>query len=566
MTRRRLLGSNRFLFVTAALWLVVGSAQGQFETRASTPLTSDALATAVGDFNGDGKLDIALCGNALSILLGNGDGTFRPGASMSAVCDALAVADFNNDGIPDLVVAPTGVNNVEVFIGNGGGTFQAPISSPITNSAEFIATGDFNGDHKMDIVIVDLVSVSVLLGNGDGTFQAPSDNLSFLGPHYLAVGDFNGDHNLDVAVAGFYGGSTEWGILLGNGDGTLQDAVSQPLEFTPCSVVTADFNRDGKEDVAVGYCGGASLVALGVGDGTFEPGVTYDGAGDTIIAADFNGDGKLDLVGGPSIGTGVGELLGNRDGTFQAAVTYDSSSNPFAAGDLNGDHRLDVLLSVDIASIVSMLNTGAMQFSPSSAVSFPAQVIGTKSPPQTVTLTNGGTGALTIRSMKTSGSFQTRTTCGSELTTGASCSISAVFAPLKAGGQKGGITIVDSASSKPQFIELYGSATPIETSPNGLQFGKQKVGTQSAPKTVTVTNVGSAAVTFQGVSVNGPNNHDFIESDNCARQTIAPQGSCTVTIIFKPSKTGPESGNLHIRPDRDTVVAPAPLPLRGTGE
>jgi hypothetical protein len=83
---------------------------------------------------------------------------------------------------------------------------------------------------------------------------------------------------------------------------------------------------------------------------------------------------------------------------------------------------------------------------------------------------------------------------------------------------------------------------------------------------VTVTNVGSTAVTFQGVSVNGPNNHDFIESDNCARQTIAPQGSCTVTIIFKPSKTGPESGNLHIRPDRDTVVAPAPLPLRGTGE
>jgi hypothetical protein len=382
----------------------------------------------------------------------------------------------------------------------------------------------------------------------------------------VTVGDFNNDHHLDVAVAGYFGANRNFGILLGNGDGTLQDSLTSPIDYQPCGVVAADFNSDGNEDLAVGLCGVGSLVLLGLGDGSFGPGQIYDGAGGWIIAADFNGDGKLDLVGEPPHVGGVGELLGNGDGTFQSAATYASDGPPAMMGDFNGDRRPDVLLfGAGGPATVSMLNTGAMTFSPTTAVAFPAQLIGTESEPQTVTLTNTGTSAITIRSMKTSGAFQTSTTCGSQLTKGASCSVTAAFAPLKAGGQSGGVTLVDSASSKPQFIELYGSATPIETTPNGLQFGKQKVGTQSPPQVVTVTNLGTMPVTFQGVSFNGPNNHDFSETDNCKKQTIAPQGSCSVTVTFTPSMTGPETANLHIRPDQGTVD-PEPRPMRGTGD
>jgi hypothetical protein len=306
---------------------------------------------------------------------------------------------------------------------------------------------------------------------------------------------------------------------------------------------------------------------LGLGNGSFSPGPIYNGAGGWVLAGDFNGDGRVDLVGGPPPpDKGTAELLGNGDGTFQPVITYPSGDDPFMVGDFNGDNRLDLLLFGEGSpAAIVMLNTGPMQFSPSSAISFPAQLIGTQSKSQTVTLTNSGTSAITIRSMKTSGPFQTSTTCGSQLAMGASCSVTAAFAPLKAGGQNGGVTLLDSASSKPQFIELYGSATPVETSPSGLQFGKQKVGTQSPPKVVTVTNLGTTPVTFQGVSFNGPDNHDFSEADNCKKQTIAPQGRCTVTVTFTPGKTGSETANLHIRPDLGTVD-PEPLLVRGTGD
>ena len=452
------------LYAVAALFCFLAfaaQARAQFETRATTAVSRAAASSslAIGDFNHDGKLDIAVTGDDLTILLGKGDGTFLAPIIYPGVYYSIAAADFNNDGNLDLVVAPDS-SSVIVLLGNGDGTFQAPLSSPTTYGVGFIAVGDFNGDHNMDIVVVDYTNISVLLGNGNGTFQAPIDNNSFVGPGELAVGDFNNDHRLDVAVVGFFGGSSDIGVLLGNGDGTLENSLTYPLADTPGSIAAADFRKDGRLDVAIGgYFAASTAVLLGDGKGSFLSAEIYPGGGgDAIIAGDFSAAGKLDLVTGLGV-AGVVEFVGNGDGTFQSAKTYLSSSGGLAAsGDLNGDNRLDVvLLDGNHGKVSTMLNTGELSFSPTTPLAFAAQRIGTTSKPKTVQITNTGSKNILIHQLKTSGPFRGTDTCGSVLAAGAGCELSVTFTPSRSGPQAGGVTIIDSASSKPQYVELSGT-------------------------------------------------------------------------------------------------------------
>jgi len=338
---------------------------------ATVPVDGTPSAIATGDFNGDGKIDVAVTNsnNSVSILLGNGDGTFRPAVdyAVGGGPTGLAVGDFNGDGKLDLAVANFVTNDVSVLLGNGDGTFQPALTFTTAGEAEplAVAVGDFNGDGKLDLAVANgfTNNVSVFLGNGDGTFQTGVDYKVGTLPAALAVGDFNADGKLDLAVAN--NTTLNVSILLGNGDGTFQPAVN--FRGGGGSVVVGDFNGDGKLDLALANTNNPSgmgriSVLLGNGDGTFQTGVDYTAlpGTDSIAVGDFNGDGRLDLAVANVGSNGVSVLLGNGDGTFQAPLNFVlgtqlGNSASVAAGDFNGDGKLDLAVIDRSASAIFIL-------------------------------------------------------------------------------------------------------------------------------------------------------------------------------------------------------------------
>ncbi len=346
---------------------------------------------AVADVNGDGKPDMivanrcakstraqcdpGLVKGAVTVLLGNGDGTFLPAVnygSSGLFNFSVAVADFNGDGKIDLVVtnAYGCLNNkcphgsVDVRLGNGDETFQSSAAYDSGGAgARSVAVADVNGDGKPDLVVAnaDDSTVSVLLSKGDGTFSgAVVYNPGGLGPVSVAIADVNGDGKLDLVVANSCASSGclqsgGVGVLLGNGDGTFLPAVvygsgaSQPI-----SLAVADVNGDGKADIVVAnyYPSDTIGVLLGNGDGTFQSAVVYDSGGQqpfSVAVADVNLDGKPDLL-VANFGTNVAVLLGNGDGTFQSALSFQPGGvypESIVAADLNGDGKPDLLVGTN---------------------------------------------------------------------------------------------------------------------------------------------------------------------------------------------------------------------------
>jgi len=290
----------------------------------------------------------------------------------------------------------------------------------------------------------------------------------------IARGDFNLDGKLDVAVVGEGSPGFQVAILLGNGDGTFTPDGYYPVSSVPGSIATGYFTSSKtKIDLAVANDEGGSLsVLLGNGDGTFQQAVNYDTNFPTwVIAQDLDGDGKSDLVAAsegpaPEYQPGVNVFKGNGDGTFQAAVFYPAGKNAsyVAAGDFNGDHKPDLVVVDSLAeSVITLLNTGVVSFSPTTPLNFQKQAVGTTSSPQSVTLANTGTTTLKIASMKASTEFGVTSTCGASAAAGATCTISATFSPTQKGAKRGTITIIDSASTKPQVIEVLGTGTYRDT-------------------------------------------------------------------------------------------------------
>jgi hypothetical protein len=309
--------------------IFLGNGNGTFKAGPAFPLTGQNVNNvAVGDFNGDGKIDLAISmpdTNEVQVLLGNGDGSFTPLAPISVPAGVFKVgtADFNGDGKIDLVVTAF---ELTVLLGNGDGTFTAEPSIPITGGAAAAAVGDFNGDGIPDLAVADNgsefapSSVTILLGKGDGTFtQVPESPATGVEPLSIAVGDFNGDGILDLAVTNLNDGNPIPGtvtILIGKGNGFFRPTAESPVTGpVPYSVAVADFNGDGKADLAVANAGNNTItILLGRGDGSFVSPVSPATGTDPVFAAvgDFNGDGVPDLAAACNTANSVTVLLTQR--------------------------------------------------------------------------------------------------------------------------------------------------------------------------------------------------------------------------------------------------------------
>jgi len=527
----------------------------------------------VADFNGDGEQDLAVpdffSAGVVSILLGNGDGTFNAHVDYATGHGPgyVVVVDFNEDSKLDLAVNSQDSNVVSVLLGKGDGTFQPVVNYAVGTRFGALAAGDFNGDGNSDLASTSFSdnTVSVLLGKGDGTFRGQVVYAAGSGPYGITAGDFNRDGKLDLATADI--NSDSIAILLGNGDGTFQLPVEYQAGNMPNWINAADLNFDGFLDLVITNTTSSTVsILLGNGDGTFQSHVDYSvlSGSNSSRVADFNGDGKLDLAVTPrNLSDVVSILLGNGDGTFQVPVEFATGSEPLglAAGDFNDDGRLDLAVANLSGNAVSVLLQATTVALSDTSLKFRVQLVGTASTAQTVTLTNSGPITLTISSIAASGDFLQKNNCGSSLPAGESCTIKVGFKPTAKGTRTGELIITDNAPDSPQTVTLTGTGTVVELSPTSLNFGDQRVGTISPPQTVRLTNTGSTPLSIRGIAIVGNNFSDFVESTTCG-SIVPANSSCAIDVRFRPTATGPRTASVKVRHDGGGAQA---VELRGRG-
>jgi hypothetical protein len=355
---------------------------------------NEPFAVVTGDFNGDGKLDLAIANfadNTVSVMLGKGDGTF--GAAQTYGTDngpvSIAVGDCNGDGKLDLVTA-NGGGDLSVLLGKGDGTFgpattvSLPAAGGLSQTPFSVAVGDLNKDGKLDLVVTGQTSysqqygftgtygyygpyfrtvsqgyVNVLVGDGKGGFTAGDPQaINSTTPTSVQVGDFNGDGKLDVVTANEDLSSV--GVLLGNGDGTLGSETDYGTGAGPASVALGDVNGDGKLDLVTANASGNNVsVLLGNGNGTYQTAknASVGSSVQSLALGDFNNDGQLDVAAANYNNGTLYTILGKGNGAFSLPVTATVGSDPLsaAAGDFNGDGKPDLAVANAGSNNVSVL-------------------------------------------------------------------------------------------------------------------------------------------------------------------------------------------------------------------
>lgn len=543
----------------------------------------DVASISMGDFNQDGIPDLAVglsqsnASPSIVILLGKGDGTFTVQPAQlqttagSVLLAAPLVADFNGDGIPDILAtwSTDSYSTSNLFLGKGDGTFQlasvaTPIgifSSSLNAPVYFPVAADFNGDGIPDVAFATPTDAYSYLNYGNGTFNPvqtavsyPSLGIYLPDSYYIpAVGDFNGDGKPDLAVTTV---DQEVPILLGNGDGTFNTAVpSLTADAESTNLVAADFAGNGFDGLASANHDGTISIFNSNGDGTFTPQVVTIGNGTPpigtsaiysagIVAGDFHNSGRKDLVvtvaGNFAIQTISNQLTETATvNLYNVRLTGTGTHNIVAV--YSGDSLFATSTSSSVALSADSLNTTntSLTVTPTQAnTGVSVTLSGTVAPASGSTTPTGdisffdGAGILATLPVNTSGT----TSFSSTLFAAGKHNLTAVYS-----GDASNL-----ASTSPAVTLTVSNPVPAATfNPAGPLSFTTAAGTSSAVQTVTLSNSGGATLSITGIAITGTNASSFGQSNNCGA-TLVAGSNCSISVTFSPTAAGSDSASLTV--------------------
>ncbi|MFL6334489.1 MAG: FG-GAP-like repeat-containing protein [Pyrinomonadaceae bacterium] len=588
--------------------VALNAGDGSFRPFVEYPAGGFTQDVAAGDLNGDGRLDLVVTNDspqtALSVLLGNGDGTFS--AAVSYPNDtgfdspSIALGDFDGDGRLDAAVAhQVSCFNAGCVVGDslsfwrgvGDGSFQAPQQLRVGSAPARVAAADLNNDGNLDLAVAGGAgSVFVLLGAGDGTFRQVPDLTVVPGTDNtdLAVGEFNGDAIPDLAVAADADHRTV--VVLGNGDGTFRPSasVSDALLERPGELTVADLNGDGAQDVLLGMANccttngdGMLGVLYGTGVGTFQPvtrylvpGFVVARGGGALVASDFNGDGRQDVT---------LQVRGNSPGTTVLVNTTGSAPAPFALGSVQlspasvgGGTQAEVNVTLAPGSVAQTSTTLTVTSSRSSVATVPssvrviagmtnvrftldtARVTATQTVTITVSSSRGGSRSATLTvtpaGAATLGSLQTQPSSvfGGTNATGVVSLTPGTVAP--SGG-----AVVSLTNDNPSLV-----STPLNINiPAGQSSASFAIGTQQTGLTTPV----NITATYGGVSksatltVNAPSNGAAVTSVTLTPSSVVGGSTQSVRVQVGLDRAAPPEGATVTLSSSDPNVVRLPQTL-----
>lgn len=542
---------------TATIEYLQGNGDGTFAAPAAIAAGTFAnQSVAVADFNGDGHLDLAFVNSTvlspqistISVALGDGKGGFsvQPESyQFDHAFDFVKIGDFNGDGIPDLLELDG--PELTVLTGNGDGTFNQE-SPQVTGLGGFVAIADFNQDGNLDLFVSGSsfnFGDNLLLGNGDGTFQAPSaldDAFGIAANGYsssLALAmDLNNDGRPDVLSA------INTNI---DDNGTAVPGITQ---------LGAHLNTPGTNGVTLSpaaYDFGNQAAGLASNSTT----IILGNSGTTVTQ--FTNP-QLDNTTDFSFTSTCGTTLAVADScTVTVAFAPQATGVKSARLTFTTD---DPLAGAHVIQLRGTGIAPALSASPA-ALAFSYQKVGTTSTAQTFQVTNSGYGPLLFTSIAAQGDFQETNNCPASLAAGASCTVSVVYAPLVTGSEVGRVTFTTNAVVAQSAVPLSGigyvTGPIVAVAPASLNFGSQYVGTSSAPGVVTVQNNGDAPFTISSVAATS----GFVPLSTCGNQ-VQPSFSCAIGVFFDPAATGDQTGTLTIVDNLASSPQSVPLSGTGT--